>query len=149
MSTRRPPGFWNWLLGRSDIYLDDGSDDCYMERWRIVQTPWFQLRVHHILRSDYDRALHDHPFDFISLILSGSYMEITPESEAPIRWPLRLPHVYLPGELNIKRAENLHRLVLEAPVWTLVLAGAVRRKWGFKHPDGTWTPAKSSTNGDE
>lgn len=48
----------------------------YMHRW-ILRTPWGTLRLHHILRSDDDRHLHDHPFDFTSFLLTGGYLEIT------------------------------------------------------------------------
>jgi hypothetical protein len=35
-------------------------------------------RVHNIKRSDYDRALHDHPWWNISFVLKGGYWEVVP-----------------------------------------------------------------------
>jgi hypothetical protein len=49
-----------------------GPGGSYMRRY-IFRTPWFTLRLHHILRSDDDRHLHDHPFDFTSFLLTGGY----------------------------------------------------------------------------
>jgi hypothetical protein len=49
----------------------------YMRRW-IFQTPWGTIHLHHILRSDGDRAFHDHPWNFTSILLSGGYTELRP-----------------------------------------------------------------------
>lgn len=49
----------------------------YMRRW-ILHTPFGDLRLHHILRSDHDRDLHDHPFDFWTFLLTGGYTEWLP-----------------------------------------------------------------------
>ena len=106
-----------WLhLYRCDIGF-------YMERW-ILATPWGLLRLHHILESDSDRDFHDHPFDFTSLILSSGYTEHRPGQE-PKRWRM--------GQVVRRKAEDLHRLELESgrPAWTVVLAGPIRRQWGF------------------
>jgi hypothetical protein len=59
----------HWFIGAKHI-------NDYMHRW-LVRTPWFTLRIHHILRSDNERDLHDHPFDFTSFIFKGSYTEVT------------------------------------------------------------------------
>lgn len=113
-----------FFVGRTDI-----GD--YMHRW-VLRTPLLQVRVHCILRSDGDRDLHDHPFDFATLLVRGSYAETRPGpagslvEEVRPRWSLLL-----------RRAEDLHRLrVVDGPVWTLVLAGPYRREWGFATPEG-------------
>lgn len=117
-----------WLQWRGfRIYRHDLGD--YMQRW-ILQTPWGALRVHHILRSDAGTDLHDHPFDFWSLLLTGGYEEI--RALGPLvesQWYPRL-------SLVRRRAEDLHRLIVPSPVWTLVWAGPRRRGWGFQTPDG-------------
>lgn len=71
---------WDWLqraLGRSDVYAPgDGLPSVlYMKRWRLIHRKWFGVRIHHIVRSDGDRELHDHPFSFVSFILKGGYWE--------------------------------------------------------------------------
>ena len=44
--------------------------------WREkYKYPWIGARVHHIQSSDDDRALHNHPWGFLTLILRGSYVE--------------------------------------------------------------------------
>lgn len=59
-----------WFIGT--YHLGD-----YMGRW-LFETPWGSLRLHHILRSDKGRDMHDHPMDFTTFILWGSYIEVTP-----------------------------------------------------------------------
>lgn len=92
------------------------------------------LRFHHLHLSDDDRALHDHPWDFVSVILAGGYRELTPTGAQDYRAPALVTHA----------AEDLHRLELEdgGDVWTLVLTGRPRRRWGFALPDGSWVDAR-------
>lgn len=124
--------FVHRILGRSDIYF---AGSLYMRRWRIIDLLWFGLRVHHIARSDADCELHDHPFTFVSIILTGGYYEHTIDGRRT--W-------YGPGSVVVRSADNLHRLELlkdldaggpcidrERSAWTLVVRGPRRREWGF------------------
>lgn len=118
---------------RHDIV--NAAGDPYMERW-LARTPRGYLRLHHILRSDDDRALHDHPFDFTSLILRGSYVEHVPADLADPAGPT-VPRRYGPGSILRRRAQDPHRLELPwGPVWTVVRTGPKIREWGFHHPEG-------------
>lgn len=134
--------FWNGLrqcemFTRKEIHV---RNELYMVRWRIFRSPWFGIYLHHILRSDGDRELHDHPFSFISLILWGGYLEERPDCPLKYRGFL---------SLAFRRAEDLHRVSLyplapfdparcglERPAWTLVFRGPIKRKWGFQTADG-------------
>lgn len=106
----------------------------YMERWLLVH-PWGTVRLHHIMRSDADPHPHDHPWDFWSIILWGSYEEELWVSDGEDRgvWMTWTPPRWWP---RFVRAEQLHRLELKAPVWTLVFSGPARREWGFQTEDG-------------
>jgi hypothetical protein len=118
----------NHLFGRSDIYF---GDELYMRRWRLGPKRWPGLRLHHIVRGDSDRELHDHPFSFVSIILRGGYIEHTLDGRS-VR--------YGPGSVVFRSAEALHRLELGKPAWTFVLRGPIRRDWGFLADEGwiTW-----------
>jgi hypothetical protein len=103
-----------------------------MRRWEFG-TPWFLIRLHHIMRSDSDRHFHDHPFSFISFILAGGYMEYTPA--CPNGQP------FLPGNVVKKKSTDLHYLkLLNGPTWTLVFTSTYHRTWGFQTEEG-WVPA--------
>jgi hypothetical protein len=100
----------------------------YMERFWILRTPWLSARIHRILRSDHDRDLHDHPWDYASVILRGGYFEITADGE---RW-------YGPGSIVFRRADHLHRLVLRegSSTTTLFVHRRKTRDWGFRTATG-------------
>jgi hypothetical protein len=50
--------------------------EVHFRRYRIISSPWFNIYIHHILKSDEDLHPHSHPFDFISIILYGGYEEV-------------------------------------------------------------------------
>lgn len=53
-----------------------GLDDPYLRRWYVIpRNPWLNVYVHHFLSSDDDRALHDHPWWFVSLMLRADHEE--------------------------------------------------------------------------
>ena len=67
IADRRPPDF---IVG--------GKEDPYMLRWWIIpRNRWFNVYLHNFLRSDDDRAHHDHPWWNFSILLRGEYTEHT------------------------------------------------------------------------
>src|SRR6202012_2888483 len=90
----------NLLLRRPDMFIG-GEADPYIRRWYLISTPWFRVYLHNMLRDDDDRALHDHPWDNVSLILAGGFVEVTPGS---------VRHERKPGSLTFRRAADAHRL---------------------------------------
>lgn len=94
----------------------------------IPRNRFINLYLHKFLRSDDDRALHDHPWWFISFLIQGQYREILPTSTI-------LRHQF---SLAFRRAKHIHRVELidNEPCYTLVLTGRKIRKWGFWCPQG-------------
>jgi len=100
-------------------------------------------RLHEILRSDNDRHLHDHPFDYTTLILEGGYFEETPvDPRDPAG--LRQTEWHAPGSVITRRATDAHRLVIPEgkTCTTLFMTGPRWREWGFHTEDGWvhWRP---------
>lgn len=130
-------------LGRALAFVDGAPDvtglPCdkissaeagdYMRRYHLELTCDRAIRFHHILASDPGTDLHDHPWDFVSVMLDGAYDEITPDGTVRYEAPCVI----------MRKAEQLHRLVLQAPAWTYVVCGRVRRHWGFATDRG-WVP---------
>lgn len=87
-----------------------------------------QVALHRWLRSDTDRALHDHSANNISILLTGPYREWYSHAWEPKprrRWRLPLLPCY-------RYAEIPHRVELtHGPVWTLWIRMEPRREWGF------------------
>lgn len=52
--------------------------ELHFKRFAIIETARLSLYIHTILLADEDLHLHSHPWNFISLILKGSYLEETP-----------------------------------------------------------------------
>ncbi|WP_433766677.1 hypothetical protein [Pseudomonas putida] len=92
------PAIADWLIARAKltpyqhIMSADGSE-MYMGRWwlfnpysRTTHKPalwWFpwSFRIHHIMRPDEDRDLHDHPWNARTIILRGWYTEQRPAGD--------------------------------------------------------------------
>jgi hypothetical protein len=108
------------------------DDVPYMTRYYLTRNLTATIRLHHLHTSDPGRDLHDHPWDFVSLLLTGAYRETTPDGDVEYEAPC----------IVTRQAEQLHRLeLLDGPMWTLVTTGSVRRQWGFGTAAG-WVPAR-------
>jgi len=103
--------------------------DAYLIRYFLLRTPWFSIYLHHILRSDEDRELHDHPWSFWSIIIWGGYWEYTHTGVKR----------YHPGSILWRQLPCPHRLEVDQPAWTLVIKGPRKREWGFYTSEG-WLP---------
>src|SRR5690606_8416676 len=56
----------------------DNPEGPYLERWYLLpRNRVLNVYLHRFLRDDDDRALHDHPWAWLSLLLQGSYVEHT------------------------------------------------------------------------
>lgn len=137
------------LLSGRPHQIIGGADDPYLLRWYLIpRNPVLNVYLHKFMRSDDDRALHDHPWWFVSLMLRGQYDEIT---DAGLRRRSA-------GSIAFRRAEWRHRVQLlqsdeyyrrtahvlthglplsllpdrdEQPCWTLIVTGRRSRTWGF------------------
>lgn len=101
-----------------------GPDECpMMLRW-VLESPWFSLRLHHFLRPDDMRSLHDHPWWFVTLVLRGRYIDRAEIDGTAVEDHLR------PGSVRFRPSHHRHA-VDTAGCWTLVLTGRINRRWGF------------------
>lgn len=142
-ATSNLPSNRDWfrrLLSGRPHQVIGGPSDPYLLRWYLIpRNPVINVYLHQFLRSDDDRALHDHPWWFVSLILKGEYAEITEGG-----WTLRRA-----GSIAFRRAQWRHRVQLMEeltvgdlgngggpiirclPCWTLIVTGRRSRSWGF------------------
>lgn len=133
------------LLSAMPIYVprvSDGAAELFVSRLRLVQTPWFGVYVHVIHRPDVDPDPHDHPWPFVSVVLSGWYLEELSDTPAwydgsllasPRGW-----RVHKPLRPRIMRRRRAHRIIDThgGPVWTLCVIGRDRGDWSFWTPEG-------------
>jgi hypothetical protein len=115
-------------LGRKKVVMDRGPSHpeyCLAKPWTAryyllfkKRPRWFpfNILIHHILDDDHGVGLHNHPFPYITIIISGGYWE-TDRNKNKI-WRDRF-------YVGFRSADNLHRVDLEPgikPV-TIYIAG--------------------------
>lgn len=110
------------------------TGEVHFRRYRLLQTPWFAVYVHQICRSDMEQDMHDHPWNFSSVILEGAYREA---SSYPPNFDKIYLHDYYSGDVIEHQAEDAHKLTLVSQeVWTLVFTSGRTRYWGYQTKTG-------------
>lgn len=151
---------FDWLIDhvahtRKPDVIIGGEENPYLCRWHVIpRNKHFNIYLHQFIRSDDDRAMHDHPWVNMSILLSGSYDEVTPKGT----FRRKAGHIYL------RKPTALHRVALlpfrgdgikrpdgtifEAQVWTLFITGPNVRNWGFACPQGwvSWQKFTAKTS---
>lgn len=117
----------------------------YIYRWHVIpQNPQCGTYFHIQVSDDPERPLHDHPWDNMSVILSGGYDELwdpRPWQECS-KFCLPETRQLRQGDVVFRKAEEAHRLLLPkefSHTMTLFSTGPKRREWGFWYKDG-WRP---------
>lgn len=120
-----------------------GPVDPYLMRWYILpRNPVFNVYLHWFLRSDDDRALHDHPWVNLSILLDGEYTEHTIAAGGIHRHTVRRA-----GDLVLRGPRAAHRIELHAGVCTtLFVTGPRLRQWGFHCQERGWVHWKQFTD---
>jgi hypothetical protein len=124
----------------------------YMERfWVFKKRPYlpFASRIHHILRSDSDAHLHDHPWYYFTIILRGGYWEVTfaePWENYGTKYEVFLgddgnwykKRWYGAGSILFRKPNTWHRLIVEEgeTAWTWFTTSKKVQDWGFKTKKG-------------
>lgn len=137
-----------WFSKRPADFNIGGIARPYIRRWWIIpRNKYFNIYLHNMRRDDDDRALHDHPWSNISIVLRGGYIEVMPDFRHQ-----RTPYTRLtdlgtvrklrrPGQVILRRATDAHRLELPTVggikySWSLFITGPSRRNWGFHCKQG-------------
>lgn len=148
----------NHVQARGPDFIIGPPDDPYLLRWYHVRKGqrWRDLSparraqlleednprdddsaannvfVHIFVRSDDDRALHDHPWGWRTVLLEGHYDEFTPLDDANPAGP-RARCRREAGDVVYRAPEHSHCIALTggAPALTLFSTGPKVREWGF------------------
>jgi hypothetical protein len=123
--------------------------DPYLIRWYVIRSAAVALFIHKFIRSDEDRALHDHPWNFVVVPIWRGYYEhssrvvidtefgIDQRAEEAVRrrvWPVI--------GARFRRGTYRHRVELvrrggnELPSWSIFIRFREFRDWGFWMPEG-------------
>lgn len=99
-----------------------GLPECpYLRRW-VFDFGAFAIRIHRWQSSDDERAFHDHPWWFLTLVLRGSYIDSSPIGRDLLR----------AGSIRFRPANHRHTVeVMTTGTWTILITGRPSRRWGF------------------
>lgn len=112
---------------------DPATGRHYLDRWILNRSDAGVEYLHRFNGPDPNRAPHDHPYDFVSVILDGGYIEETGAGDAT-RTVTRSR-----GDVILRRAEDPHsitQILKPGHTWSLVMGGIRFRQWGFHTADG-------------
>lgn len=130
----------NFSVRAPDVVIG-GADRPYMLRWYVIpRNRFLNIYLHQFLRSDDDRALHDHPWMNLSILLRGGYFEHTIAAGG-----IETKELLWAGEWRFRRSGRMaHRIELLGrqgqlrSCWTLFITGPRYRSWGFHCPKEGW-----------
>lgn len=149
-----------WCKRTGRVALITGGDakdefDVYLVRYMVFKSEWFCIYIHRFMRSDGSDP-HDHPWNFITYIVSGGYKELFYDVSKPETnkdwffygvkelkytsfWTVR-ENVRKPGSFAYRKATDIHRVVTDklrrmdeiedAPLTACIMFNRVRH-WGF------------------
>lgn len=101
--------------------IENCDHDPYLARWFVIKTKWFGIYIHKFIRSDEDRALHDHPWPFIVIPLWRGYWE---------HYAVRVDDEYVQDLVKMNGEPELH-IELKRRVWPIL--GIRFRRALFRH----------------
>lgn len=138
----------NWFLnlldrmGRKRIVMDRVNNEPYLERYYVFlkdrDTFPFNVFLHKFLKSDPD-DVHDHPWNYRTIILKGGYWEWIPQFNNKGHKASEIAVWRGVGSFRSAKANSYHRIELDPEIecWTLFIPGVKKREWGFL-TNGTW-----------
>ena len=121
--------FWEqWMIDRGSAKLIMRDGGLYLHRRYLMRLWRFATFLHTFWMDDPD-PLHDHPWPWGRIILSGRYRETYLDGTSKM---------FGPGHIVWNRnAETLHRVELQGePVTTIFWHWKRQRQWGFLHDNG-------------
>jgi hypothetical protein len=119
------------------------AGELHFQRYRLLETPWFNIYIHYIAKSDQDKDPHNHPWNFWSIILFGAYSERRYASFDNTREYIN-PNLtsWYKSRRTILSYSNcsisqFHKIKLAKPTWTLVFTGKrISNNWGYLTKEG-------------
>lgn len=140
-----------WLISQSAKRAPDvvigGHENPYLMRWWLIpRNPFFNIYLHWFLRSDDDRAHHDHPWLNASWLLENEYLE-----HRILAGGIHQKILRKAGDFAFRLSGKIaHRIELQnGPCWTLFITGPRYRRWGFHCENNGWVHWKDFTASDD
>lgn len=111
----------------------------YMLRWILWRRFYLGgIYLHEFHHDDDDRALHDHPWLSVSIMLDGEVREVYAKGDMDSRDPRRhSARLFRAGDVIFRGTGMAHRVeLLTTTALTLFFVGPHIKEWGFFCPKG-------------
>lgn len=120
------PFFERWMIARKafvpTFVATKSGDTTELDNPAPIASELENLFLHRFLRDDFE-DFHDHPWPNTSYVVSGAYLEDTPDQGAMTRKA---------GSVVIREAHEMHRILSVVPgTVSLFVTGQKIREWGF------------------
>ena len=125
-------------MRKPDVVIERIGGEKYLSRWYLIpRNRWFNIYLHCFEGSDFDGALHDHPWWSLSFLLSGVLTEdyyLHPDLGTRSQTRMRGIWRFVP---YFRPATHTHAMILNSKkAWTLFITGPRLREWGFQTDEG-------------
>ena len=98
----------------------------HFKRWSMISTKWFSVYLHGIYKEDQDKYLHNHPWNILTIIIYGSYIEQLENDLVKIRG---IFNIGFHGRSSYHKIKKL----LSKKVYSLAIVwGKHDDNWGYK-----------------
>jgi len=127
---------------KGKVFVINGKDsnEAYLIRYLLVQSNLMNIYIHRFLRSDHD-VPHDHPWDFLTYVVDGEYVEAKFAGwKSEYKYPTMVHKARRKGSIAFRKATDIHKVKVQyhlpieekeqAPL-TICITGPRRRVWGF------------------
>jgi hypothetical protein len=120
--------FFDRLLRRQDFRVD-GEPVARMVKWTLISNRLFSIFLHKFNGPDWTQDPHDHPTDFLSIGLLGSYVETVYDSEGRELYQ----RAWRAPWMRTFPATHIHRTsaVGKKGAFTMCVASRWKHDWGF------------------
>ncbi len=100
----------------------------HFRRWTVFSCYYFSIYIHQIFKADEDLHLHNHPWNYCSIILYGSYIERNQFYDTIMK----------PLSVSIQKAQRFHKIkeMLSKQCISLFITGKKYNEWGYDTENG-------------
>ena len=125
--------------------------ELHFERFALIELPFFAIYIHKIHKSDKDKHLHCHPWNFATVVLKGSYLERYMSTDLFCE-NQEVDRIKKPGSFSTASRNYFHKIeeILDGPITTLFLTWGFHKNWnylvnGVRIESNTYRQLKHST----
>lgn len=126
------------MLFKKTVIKNLDQTDQYLVRWSLRLPFGWSAKIHHILLPDHDRCSHDHPWNFVRVIIWGGYIEECGNCAKTVLAHRKPWRPWAPWRIYWCGPHFRHRITYlpNGHSYSLVFVGPKFRNWGFFTKDG-------------